>query len=822
MPGTPDANKQREALQAMAAQEGITPEDVRRAGWHLHDTVDPYGPNPWSAQEDVEWNEFEQSATVDFLSGVYNELVLGLGEGYVNLMPTIALATGPDEDGLVSNLSQDWIENTSAWFNKQRTLYSDSAYEPAEHFSDYFSSGKVASTLGEGVGFVLGIAGGGGLNKVGKVVNASNKAKSFATGTLMMYSDLYDESINAGFEAKDAARIALGTAGVVSMTEGKALELIGKGATSWIPKEVATKALSNTFKESAQLGVKDFWKTQKLFSKNLMAEIGFKGGAKSARNALGNALKAGGRGAGIEFGQEFFQTYIEDGLKEAYDTFITKSDHFTKEMLTWDQFEEATYGGIIGAMIGGGMGAGAKINNNIDTALGFIDKKVKSNDFKGLNKMYDQVDAQLQKGTITEEEHSNVRGKLEDLQKFSEQTKRLNITDNKANHQLYEALRAKEEVTGIVEQELSPDDVDPLIAKYYNENKAKSEKITEKLDEEIDYMLKEKKPVTKSKARFEKMMNKAKGLYKKVINNDISDEKFEKELDDFGIKSKENVQQKSQDATKIKEAGEIKQDNKSVSPIQKEQKVQEKEKIKLSDSQIKSIEDSNNVKIKEDPKTGEYKIEGTKVNQEKAQAKIDSIVSKEPSVAKPKDSKEGEVKTSLKVAETTTEDATSVKEGSKPIKKIPEIKKPLDIKPVAKIATTPEGKIEGISQDKTVTYQGKKYSVSPEGTIRNENSGNIVSKETVLGKQILQQAGAIKEASPEIKEKRSSIEKEFTERKNKSKAPKTLDFGKSNLGSINDQLNLDANDDLDVNHQLSGFSRIKIFFHQYQLLNQIR
>ncbi|MHA1483334.1 MAG: hypothetical protein ACTSQA_07855, partial [Candidatus Heimdallarchaeaceae archaeon] len=87
MPEVVDIEGQYQALDKMAKDQGITPEQMRRAGWHMHDKADPFGPNPWSAQEEITWNEFEQAPMVDFLSGVYNELVVGLGEGIANVVP---------------------------------------------------------------------------------------------------------------------------------------------------------------------------------------------------------------------------------------------------------------------------------------------------------------------------------------------------------------------------------------------------------------------------------------------------------------------------------------------------------------------------------------------------------------------------------------------------------------------------------------------------------------------------------------------------------------------------------------------------------------
>lgn len=609
MPVSNDPNQQRKALEAAAEQQGITPEDIRRAGWMVHDKHDPYGPNPWAAREEVQWNEFEQSAMVDLLGGVYNELILGLGEGIVNAIPTIGLLDA-DEGGTAEEIFTDWIGTTSEWFDKQRIIYSDSAYTKSESFSDNFESGKLFSTIGEGLGFVLAMSGTGGVGATGKVgrgskfLNLGSKAKSWGVGTAMMYSDLYDESINAGFSPQDASRLAIGTAGIVSLTEGAALEWIGKSATAFLPKEIATKALSKTFKETSELGVKDFWKTGKLFSKNLWGEIGSKEGRKVIQSKLKDMVVSGTKGAAIETGQEFGQTYIEDGLKEMYDRFITKTDHFKKEMFTFDQFKEAAFSGIVGGIIGGSMGVASKINSNVDSVYGFIDKKVKKGDYKALGKMYSKLDEQLENKKISPAEYKTTKDKLEDLVKFAEQTKRLNINDATINHQLYEAIRTQEANQKVIEEELNAADVPSLIGKAYVQNKEKAERITNKLDKEIGHMIENKEPLTKSKPKFEKMMAGFNSLYKKVINNNISDEKFEKELDALGIKSKE------------------------VKPTKKEKSTPNKKKefVPVPDDQIKSIEKEFGVSINKDPESDTYNITGGNPDtRASAQKRIDKL-----------------------------------------------------------------------------------------------------------------------------------------------------------------------------------------------------
>ena len=330
--------KYREIREKLASQ-GITPSKLQQAGWSTYDRIDPFGPNPYSKPEEVRWNEYEQGWAADLMSGVFNTFVLDASEGLANLIPTLAQAGGSEGEW-----AENWINNTSDWFEKQQMIYSDSAYGEVKEFKDYFKSGKFWSTLGEGIGYVGAIAGGAGavgaiskgakmsklykagqtaktagaLGKVAKAGKWGGRAGSFSVGTALMYSDLYDEAKELGFESKDAARLALGTAGVVSLTEGAALEWIGKSATSWLPKEFATGALRSAVKETSKniKGGPKYWPTLKSFSALLSRKIGSKEGLEAFKNGVKSIGTGMAKGGAIEFGQEFSQTYIEDGIKE--------------------------------------------------------------------------------------------------------------------------------------------------------------------------------------------------------------------------------------------------------------------------------------------------------------------------------------------------------------------------------------------------------------------------------------------------------------------------------------------------------------------------
>jgi len=134
--------------------------------------IDPFSTSGFEQEYTPEQHEFDQGLFADATSGLYNSLVIDLGEGITNLIPTIAQAAG-DEGEWASK----WKNNTTSWFDAQRTIYSDKANAPIEGFSD-ITSAHVAQGIGQGIGFILGIVGGAGwagaASKGGKALNTIN------------------------------------------------------------------------------------------------------------------------------------------------------------------------------------------------------------------------------------------------------------------------------------------------------------------------------------------------------------------------------------------------------------------------------------------------------------------------------------------------------------------------------------------------------------------------------------------------------------------------------------------------------------------------
>ena len=243
-----------------------------------------------------EGQEYDQGFWADAGAGLYNGLVIGGGEGLANLAPTVIQALGVESDFINA-----WSKNVTSFFENQKMIYSDAADEEIEEFGD-INSAHVARALGQGVGFLAGIIGTGGLvgglSKAGKVLSRYNKIKNsliaaekaatgsakvaaaaklanftsraskigskagkgaewasrvgtFMAGTTLMYPEIQKEAKRAGLSDGAAARFALGVSGIVSMTEGAALEWIGKMASKPLTKALTSSTVKDVLKSGS-------------------------------------------------------------------------------------------------------------------------------------------------------------------------------------------------------------------------------------------------------------------------------------------------------------------------------------------------------------------------------------------------------------------------------------------------------------------------------------------------------------------------------------------------------------------------------------------
>lgn len=473
--------------------------------------------NPYSATglEDeyvFEGKEYDQGFWADAGAGLWNGLVVGGGEGLANLAPTVAQALGAEGEFLNA-----WSTGVSEFFENQKMIYSDAANKEIDGFGD-INSAHVGRALGQGIGFLAGIIGTGGalgavstggkvlsraskihkglvaaekaatgsakvaaaarlarfsgrtaqtLNKASKGQQMASRIGTFMAGTTLMYPEIQKEAKNAGLSNGAAARFALGVSGLVSMTEGVALEWIGKAASKPLTKAIANKSV----KEALLSGTKNPTALKKIFVENYTKAL--------SKGALRNKAAIVAEGSAIEFGQEFSQTYIEEGAKQLYDT-VYKGENkgeFGADVTTYKSFVESVFGGLIGAALGGGMaitqsGRGLGDSLTKEGLFGYINNAVETGDKSRITNLQEAITNLRDSGKMSKSESSQAEKLIGELQTFAENVKTSDIEDGVAKYQLFQLDRTGKNAD-IVSEKINPENTtNPKLKEEANKKKS--------------------------------------------------------------------------------------------------------------------------------------------------------------------------------------------------------------------------------------------------------------------------------------------------------------------------------------------------------------
>jgi len=371
------------------------------------------------------------------------------------------------------------------------------------------------------------------------------------TGTTLMYPMIDEEAKKAGLSDVDASRFALGVSGLVSLTEGAALEWIGtiasKPITGGITKSVVQKVLKQAKNKSPL-------ELQKLFLKEFN---------QSVKGNVSKVVKS----ASTEMGQEFSQTYIEEGSKKLYDTIYSKGkkigdDHFGADLdfrtkKGYETFVQATFGGLIGGLIGGGMGGFHMSKGGSDiaqeTMFGYINSSVKTGNFKNINKLKEASDVMLKEEKITEEDNVLIKERIDSLAEFATDTNTSGVNDGVALYQMYQLDNTRKDINKSAEGVVLSEEANPTLQKQAKQKRGKIEQVAERVQEQFDSVFDSGKPDTKNKTKFEDRLGDYKDIVQDIDENNIEQEVIDKRLDKiFDPKAKEKAQEKAQ--AKVDEA----------------------------------------------------------------------------------------------------------------------------------------------------------------------------------------------------------------------------------------------------------------------------
>jgi len=489
---------------------------------------------------------FDQGFMIDVASGIYNGLVIETAAGLSNIAPTIGQALGADSEFLDS-----WITNVTDFFDSQKLSYSDDAGLPINEFKDITSS-HVAKGIGEGVGFIAAMFfGGGALASSAKAVKALGSASKASTlggwlaGTALMYGSIQEEAKKAGLSNGDAARFALGLAGVIGATEQVTLGYLGKLSKGFISK-VAQKEAINVLKTANTTNPVAL---QKLFL----------GGLGKAMAKTTNVAK----GAAAEFTQEFSQTYIEEGAKQLWDT-VYKDDkakgEFGADVTNYQSFVEATFAGAIGGLLGGGMVFAGRRGGQEEGLFGYVNNSVQQNKPELITDLRGSLGTMLEDGRMSKKQFDASNDAITELENFAKDVKPKGIKDGVANYQLFQLNKLGKQAVDFAKDVKSNNEENPTLAKDDANRQGMIKQVQESINNNFESIFEGKKALTKDKTKFDGMLSDYGKLLTDIKNTVVSKEDFDKRLAKFEVKAKKETETKgdTKEDAKIVEAEELK------------------------------------------------------------------------------------------------------------------------------------------------------------------------------------------------------------------------------------------------------------------------
>ena len=523
-------------------EKNLTGEDMDQYVGAFENSVRRQDPTLQSfTTDDIPYKDqnIEKTFFEDLTGGLYNSFV-DLTEGVANIVPTAFTFSGAGGE-----FFDKWIDGVDAWAENNKMQQSDLANQGLA--ADFTNANAWGAAIGQGIGFIAQIFGtagiGGAIAKgaeagsmigrasriVGGGVQATGGARagSFIAGTFNMYPALYREAKQSGLSSGAAARFSLTVASLVSATEGAALEWMGKS----LARPVTNKLAQQTVRESIAETSKRIGKEVGKFTLKDIQNVSATAGKTFAKKLKAYAPKMT-ESAAVEFGQEFTQTYIEQGAKNIYDvTFGEKAGgqgEFGVEIFGKDKtrtFREALAGGLVGGLIGGGLGlGGSSIRGVKGETLGLAVESAQGNKSK-LQDIHHTIDKMESLGELEEGSAPLLHGRVDNMNEFYEQIKGMGMESPTAKYQMYQMINLQEDYNKKFKDKITvTEDMNEVVAQTYNRNNKFAETITKSLNQEIAEITEKKNPVEWNKDKFEKKLDKYKVIYGEVLNNEITTE----------------------------------------------------------------------------------------------------------------------------------------------------------------------------------------------------------------------------------------------------------------------------------------------------------
>jgi hypothetical protein len=412
-------------------------------------------PTEW-VEERFQYEPRDISAGENFFASLYNGSVVSFSKGVAQLAPILGQAVlNPKEGTKLDDFFDTWLNTTNQLFEGAKAQVST-----VPSFFEDPSAKAMAQGLGQGLGFMLTLAVGGGMS--GATTKLVQYAVGTGIGTTYMMPQLRQEAIDAGIDKVSASRFAAAAAPILALSEYIGFRGLGKIIDAPAVNALRREAVSKATKQFVEQGA------------NRKA---FYGAAQTMQDVMITGLKDKAKVAGVkaasglllEGAQEFGQSYIQEGIEQIYDSFFSKGvdAQFGANVLGKEQLkgalEEAMYGGIIGFLMGGGGGA---IYNPAtqESMYGYIESATDKK--KALEKLKGDMDYLVKSKRMTPQEVEYGTKLLEDIVTFTEQNISPDITNKVARFQAFQMSDMKKELLSKVggDEALTPDYIAEQVA----------------------------------------------------------------------------------------------------------------------------------------------------------------------------------------------------------------------------------------------------------------------------------------------------------------------------------------------------------------------
>lgn len=264
-----------------------------------------------SVEERFEYTPRDISAGENFFASLYNGSVVSFSKGVAQLVPILGQAViNPKEGTKLDDFFDTWLDTTNGLFEaaKAQTSVVPSFFEDP-------SAKAMAQGLGQGLGFMLTLAVGGGAT--GATSKFGMLASGTGVGTIYTMPQLRQEAIDAGIDKTDASRFAAAVSPILALSEYLGFKGLGKiieaPAINMLRREAVSKAAKQFVKEGANR--KAFYSAAQTMQDVMIT------GLKDKAKVAGTKAAAG---LLLEGSQEFAQSYIQEGIEQIYDNFFSK------------------------------------------------------------------------------------------------------------------------------------------------------------------------------------------------------------------------------------------------------------------------------------------------------------------------------------------------------------------------------------------------------------------------------------------------------------------------------------------------------------------